>query len=83
MDFIDQASPDIKRKLQKMEGLQDKTLRELVQAAEKMYHNRETEEEKEESRKKEEEKELKKERCQNQNLQKILATVVQESKGGV
>lgn len=49
--FIDQSYKDIKWKLQKLEGLQDKSLRELVQVAEKIYHIRENEEEKEESRK--------------------------------
>jgi hypothetical protein len=41
MAFIDQASKDIRKKLQKLEGLQDKSLRDLVQVAEKVYHNRE------------------------------------------
>ena len=41
--FIDQSYKDIKWKLQKLEGLQDKSLRELVQVAEKLYDNRETE----------------------------------------
>jgi hypothetical protein len=39
--FIDQASRDIRKKLQRLEGLQDKPLRDLVQVAEKVYHNRE------------------------------------------
>ena len=47
MAFIDQASRDIRERLQRLEGLQDKPLRDLVQVAEKVYHNRETEEEKE------------------------------------
>lgn len=48
MVFTDQAMKDIKRKLQKLDNLQDKSLRELVQIAEKVYHNRETEEEEKE-----------------------------------
>ena len=61
MAFIDQASRDIRKKLQRLEGLQDKSLRDLVQVAEKVYHNRETEEEKEQrKRKKEDEREMKK-----------------------
>jgi hypothetical protein len=43
--FIDQASRNIKKKLQRLEGLQDKSLRDLVQVAQKVYCNRETEEE--------------------------------------
>ena len=51
--FIDQSTKDIKRKLQKLEGLQDKSLREHMQVAEKVFYNRETEEKKEERRQKE------------------------------
>ena len=56
MAFIDQASRDIRKKLQRLEGLQDKSLRDLVQVAEKVYHNRETEEEKEQRKRKKEKK---------------------------
>jgi hypothetical protein len=52
MAFIDQASRDIREKHQRLER-QDKSLRDLVQVAKKVYHNREMEEEKEQrSRKK-------------------------------
>jgi hypothetical protein len=51
MAFIDQASRDIRKKLQKLEGRQDKLLRDLVQVVEKGYYNRETEEEKEQRKK--------------------------------
>jgi hypothetical protein len=61
MAFIDKARRDIREKLQKLEGLQDKLLRDLVQVAEKIYHNRETEE-KEQRKRKEDEREMKKER---------------------
>ena len=57
MVFIEQASRDIREKLQRLDGWQDKSLRDLVQVAEKVYHNKETEEEKEQ-RKKEDEKEI-------------------------
>ena len=59
MAFIDQASRDIRKKLQRLEGLQDKSLRDLVQVAEKVYHNRETEEEMEQRRKREDERDEK------------------------
>ena len=49
MAFINQASRDIRGKCQRLER-QDKSLRDLVQVAEKVYHNRETEEEKEQRR---------------------------------
>ena len=57
--FIDQASRDIRKKLQRLEGLQDTSLRDLVRVAEKVYHNRETEEENEQ-RKEKDEREMKK-----------------------
>ncbi|KAG3293657.1 hypothetical protein H1C71_036156, partial [Ictidomys tridecemlineatus] len=55
MAFIGQAALDIKRKLQRLDGLQDMTLRDLVREAEKVYYKRETEEEKEQRREKERE----------------------------
>ncbi|XP_032750942.1 uncharacterized protein LOC116893113 [Rattus rattus] len=45
MAFIGQSAPDIRKKLQKIVGLQDYTLQDLVKEAEKVYHKRETEEE--------------------------------------
>ena len=60
--FIDQASRDIRKKLQRLEGRQDKPLRDLVQVAHKVYHNRETEKEKEQRKRK-------KEKRQGRNLQ--------------
>ena len=51
MAFIDQASRDIRKRLQRLER-QDKPLRDLVQVAEKVYHSRETEEEKEQRKRK-------------------------------
>lgn len=77
MAFIGQSASDIKRKLQRLEGLQDYTLRDLVKEAEKVYHKRETEEEKREREKKEaEERENRRDRRQERNLTKILAAVV-------
>ena len=69
MAFIDQASRDIRKRLQRLEGLQDKPLRDLVQVAEKVYHNRETEEEKEQRKRKEEdEREMNKRKEFTENL---------------
>ncbi|XP_073079445.1 uncharacterized protein [Manis javanica] len=79
--FIGQSAPDIRKKLQRLEGLQDLSLRDLVKEAEKVYHKRETEEEKElKKEKKRESKEEKRDRKHERNLTKILAAVV-ESKG--
>ncbi|XP_077008679.1 indoleamine 2,3-dioxygenase 2 isoform X1 [Tamandua tetradactyla] len=41
MAFIGQSAPDIRRKLQRLEGLQDLALRDLVKEAEKMFYKRE------------------------------------------
>ena len=46
--FVNQAAPDIKRKLQKIEGLREQTIQDLLKAAEKVFNNRETPEEREE-----------------------------------
>lgn len=45
---INQAAPDIKRKLQLLECLGEKRLRNLVAVAQKAYDKRETEEERQE-----------------------------------
>ena len=46
--FVNQAAPDIRRKLQKIEGLREQTIQDLLKAAEKVFNNRETPEEREE-----------------------------------
>lgn len=58
-------------------------MRDLVQIAENVYHNRETGEEKEQRKRKEkDEREIKKkkEKQQERHLQRILAIVVRESR---
>ena len=46
--FVNQAAPDIRRTLQKIEGLREKRIQDLLKAAEKVFNNRETPEEREE-----------------------------------
>ena len=46
--FVNQAAPDIRRKLQKIEGLGEQMIQDLLKAAEKVFNNRETPEEREE-----------------------------------
>ena len=46
--FMNQAAPDIRRKLQKIEGLGELSIQDLVREAEKVFNNRETPEEREE-----------------------------------
>ena len=45
---VNQAAPDIRRKLQKIEGLGEEMIQDLPKAAEKVLNNRETPEEREE-----------------------------------
>lgn len=47
MSFIGQSAPDIRVKLQRLEGLQGYTLLDLVKEAEKIFNKRETQEERE------------------------------------
>ena len=46
--FVNQEAPNIRRKLQKIEGLREQTIQDLLKAAEKVFNNRETPEEREE-----------------------------------
>ena len=46
--FVNQTAPDIRRKLQKIERLGELSIQDLVRAAEKVFNNRETPEEREE-----------------------------------
>ena len=89
MAFVEQSTPDIRNKLQRLEGLQDYSLQDLMREAEKIYNKSETPEEREERlrklqeeredrlRREQEEKEEKQDRKRNRELSKILATVVQ------
>ncbi|XP_073924622.1 protein-L-isoaspartate O-methyltransferase domain-containing protein 1 isoform X1 [Castor canadensis] len=53
LSFINQAAPDIRRKLNKQENLGEMTIREMLQVAEKVFTARETPEEREERQRKE------------------------------
>jgi hypothetical protein len=50
MAFLGQSASDIKRKLQRLEGLHTMALQDLAKEAEKVYHKRETEEKKKRGR---------------------------------
>ena len=52
--FVNQAAPDIRKKLQKIEGLREQTIQDLLKAAEKVFNDRETPEEREEQIRREE-----------------------------
>ena len=40
--FVNQAAPDIRKKLQKVEGLGEQKIQDLLKAAENIFNNRET-----------------------------------------
>ena len=46
--FVNQAVPDVRKKLQKIERLGEQMIQDLLKAAEKVFNNRETPEEREE-----------------------------------
>ena len=50
--FVNQAAPDIRKKLQKIERLSEQSLQDLVRAAERVFNHRETPEEREDHIKK-------------------------------
>ena len=54
--FINQAAPDIRKKLQKIERLSKQSLQDLVRAAERVFNHRETPEEREDHIKKKKER---------------------------
>lgn len=77
MAFIDQAVTDIKKKLQRLGGVTRQVFKRVRAGREKVYHNSETEEEKEERKEKDAEwKELKRENSRDKSLQRILAIQV-------
>ena len=46
MHFVNQAAPDIRKKLQKLERLGEKSIQDLITVAERVYNTQETPEEK-------------------------------------
>ena len=71
---IGQSTPDIRKKLQWIERLQDYTIRDVVREAEKVYHKREMEDEKQEREKRERrEDEARRDKRQEKVLTQILA----------
>ena len=68
--FVNQAALNIRRKLQRIERLGEQSIQDLVRAAEKVFNNRETPEEREERIRREEREFRAKE---NQRNQKELA----------
>ena len=70
--FVNQAAPDIRKKLQKIERLSEQSLQDLVRAAERVFNHRETPEERED-RIRREEREFRAE--ENRKNQKELAQI--------
>lgn len=74
MSFIWQSYPDIKGKLQRLEGLQGYSVSDLLKEAEKIFNKRETPEEREERRWQRQQKwEKEKDKKREMELSKILA----------
>ncbi|XP_062062404.1 uncharacterized protein LOC133770372 isoform X3 [Lepus europaeus] len=76
MSFIGQSAPDIRTRLQRLEGLQGYTLQDLLKEAERIFNKRETKEEKEERMRKEQDQ---RDKEKNEELAKILVTAVSKS----
>ncbi|XP_076413455.1 uncharacterized protein LOC143269917 [Peromyscus maniculatus bairdii] len=75
LSFIYQSSPDIRAKLQRLEGLHSLSLSDLLREAEKVFNKRETPEEREERLwQRQEERDKKRHR----EITKVLATVVSQ-----
>ncbi|XP_036051185.1 uncharacterized protein LOC118588742 [Onychomys torridus] len=75
LSFIYQSSPDIRAKLQRLEGLYSFSLSDILREAEKVFNKRETPEEREERMwQKQEEREKKRHR----EISKVLAAVVSQ-----
>ena len=65
--FVNQAAPNIRRKLQKIERPGEQSLQDLVRAAERVFNHRETPEEREDRIRREEKKKFRaEENCKNQ-----------------
>nr|XP_015857621.1 uncharacterized protein LOC107402015 [Peromyscus maniculatus bairdii] len=75
LSFIYQSSPDIRAKLQRLEGLHSFSLSDLLREAEKVFNKRETPKEREERMwQRQEERDKKRHR----EISKVLATVVSQ-----
>lgn len=88
MAFIWQSAPDIRNKLQRLDNLQGYTVPDLLKEAEKVFNNRESQEEREErwrreniereerQRKEMEERENARDKRRQRELSRLMATVV-------
>ena len=70
LSFINQAAPNIRRKLHKREGVGEISIRELLQQAEKVFNARETPEDREERLRKEKRVMQEKNRKEDREFQK-------------
>ena len=79
--FVNQEAPDIRRKLQKIEGLGELSIQDLVRAAEKVFNNREEREERIRWEEREYEEQIRRQEREyraeeNQRNQKELAQIL-------
>lgn len=82
MAFVNQAAPDIKRKLQKIDRLGEKSLQDLLEIAEKVYNNRETPEERQERIRQDRKYQAKEFKRVNKEMTKILLAAATENTKG-
>lgn len=76
MSFIWQSYPDIKAKLQRLDGLQGYSIQDLLKEAEKIFNKRETPEEREEKRWQRQQKlEKERDKKRDRELTRVLAVV--------
>nr|XP_030708242.1 uncharacterized protein LOC115850699 [Globicephala melas]XP_030708244.1 uncharacterized protein LOC115850701 [Globicephala melas]XP_030708247.1 uncharacterized protein LOC115850703 [Globicephala melas]XP_030708249.1 uncharacterized protein LOC115850705 [Globicephala melas]XP_030708253.1 uncharacterized protein LOC115850715 [Globicephala melas]XP_030708255.1 uncharacterized protein LOC115850717 [Globicephala melas] len=68
MSFVNQAAPDIKKKLQKLEDLEGKQIQDLLRIAQRVFNNRDAPED----------KQLK----ATEKMTKVLAAIVQKDQEG-
>ena len=77
MSFIWQSSPDIRSKLQRLEGLQGYTIQDLLKEAEKIFNKRDSRKKEERLWQRMKDREDERDKRRNKELTRVLATVVQ------
>ncbi|XP_054546762.1 uncharacterized protein LOC129145082 isoform X1 [Talpa occidentalis] len=83
MAFVNQAAPDIKQKLQRIDRLGEKSIRDLMEVAEKVYNRRETPEQREDRIRQEERKVRAAENARHtRDMARILFAVTQKDNPG-
>lgn len=72
MSFIWQSAPDIRKKLERLEGLRESTIQDLLKEAERIFNKRE----KRDLKKRQKKEKNQRERRRSKEINRLLATVV-------